>query len=267
MEGCDALIHSAALISIHGDPDGLVHKTNVESVALVLQAARESGIKRMVHISSIHAFQQQPTFEILDENRTKVDHKANAYDRSKLAGQNLVLKANSNDFETIIVNPTAMTGPPDPKPSLLGRAIIDLYNGKIPAVIKGGFDFCDTRDSAHAVVNALTMGTPGQNYLLGGKWYDMTSFVNMISKVSGKKVRVVSLPAVFAKAGLPFISLYARVSKEEPLYTNESLEALEFGNRKVSSDKAIRELHYKIRPFEETMHDTFHWFKDNGYLK
>lgn len=267
MDGCDALIHSAAVISIHGDPDGLVRQTNVEGVKMVIRAAHETGVKRMVHISSIHAFQQQPTFEMLNEDRNYVDHRAHDYDRSKLAGQTLVKEANSAGFETIIVNPTAMLGPPDPKPSLLGQAFIDLYKGKIPAIIEGGFDFCDTRDVAVAVVNALSMGKPGCSYLLGGKWYDMKTFVQTISKVSGKKINILTLPVVFAKAGLPFIAIYAKLIKEAPLYTRESLEALVYGNRMISSEKATLELKYQTRPFEDTMNDTFQWFLKNGYLK
>src|SRR6187200_2799622 len=58
MEGCDGLIHSAALISISGSQQGLVHKINVDGTRLVMEIAKASGIKRVIHISSIHAFNQ-----------------------------------------------------------------------------------------------------------------------------------------------------------------------------------------------------------------
>ena len=57
-----------------------------------------------------------------------------------------------------------------------------------------------------------------------------------------------------------------RRKRTEPLYTIEAIEALFEGNRFISSLKAIAELNYSIRPFEETISDTLKWFKNNGYL-
>jgi dihydroflavonol-4-reductase len=72
MQDCDTVIHSAALISVNGDAKGLVHKTNVEGTQLAVDAALQAGIKRFIHISSIHAYQQKPSLEILDEDREPI---------------------------------------------------------------------------------------------------------------------------------------------------------------------------------------------------
>jgi len=263
---CDTVIHCAAVISVNGDPTGVVHRTNVVGTQLTIDAALEAGIKRFIHISSIHAFQQQPTFEILDEQRKPVTDKAFAYDRSKLAGQQIALAANGNGMEVLVINPTSIIGPHDFKPSLMGKVIIDLYKGKLPFIFNGGFDFCDCRDVAKAIVNAASQGRGGQNYLLGGKWHSLKELAHFLSNASGKKIKPIALPLLGAKAGLPFVKLIASLKKEEPLYTIEAIEALFEGNRFISSQKAVKELNYTIRPFEETIHDTFHWFKNNGYL-
>jgi len=266
MKDCDMLIHCAAVISINGDPWGIVRQTNVEGTKLVMETAKQCGIGRAVHISSIHAFNQRPTNEILDEQRERVNEKAFAYDRSKKAGQKIALSMNQQGMEVLVINPTSIVGPYDHKPSKMGKVIIDLCSGRLPFVFDGGFDFCDCRDVANAIVNALTMGRPGENYLLSGKWYSFGQLVKLISKASGKKIKAVSLPIIFGKIGLPVIKVMASLGKTEPLYTNEALEAIFAGNRKISSAKAIEELGYSIRPFEETIADTFKWFQQNGYL-
>jgi len=266
MKDCDMLIHCAAVISINGDSSGIVRQTNVEGTKLVMETAKQCGIGRAVHISSIHAFNQRPTDEILDEQRERVNEKAFAYDRSKKAGQEIALSMNQQGMEVLVINPTSIVGPYDHKPSKMGKVIIDLYSGRLPFVFDGGFDFCDCRDVANAIVNALTMGRPGENYLLSGKWYSFGQLVKLISKASGKKIKAVSLPIIFGKIGLPVIKVMASLGKTEPLYTNEALEAIFAGNRKISSAKAIEELGYSIRPFEETIADTFKWFQQNGYL-
>lgn len=266
MKNCDHVIHSAALISVNGDPSGLVHLTNVEGTRCVIETALDSGIKRCIHISSIHAFQQRPSLEPLDENRIAIDEKGFAYERSKLAGQQIALSANQQGMEVIVVHPTSIVGPYDHKPSLVGKVLIDMYTGKLPFIFNGGFDFCDCRDVAKAITNSLTMGRPGEAYLLGGKWYSLREFSGLLSKASGKKIRIMALPPAAATAGLPIVKLLATIQKKEPLYTIEALEALFNGNRFISSEKAITELNYSIRPFEETIAETFQWFRNKSYL-
>jgi len=266
VKDCDVLIHSAALISVNGDPKGLVHKTNEEGTKAVMDAAVAAGVKRCVHISSIHAYRQEPSSEILDEQRMPVGETGFAYDRSKYAGQQIALASNERGMETIVVNPTSIIGPYDFKPSLMGQVLIDLYKGRLPFVFNGGFDFCDCRDVATAILNATNMGRPGESYLLGGKWHSLKELVALLSTVSSKKIRVVALPEWAAKAGLPFVKCWGKIRNEEPLYTIEAVEALFRGNRFISSDKAKAELGYSVRPFEETIRDTFEWFNNKGYL-
>ncbi len=266
MKDCDHVIHSAALISVNGDPSGLVKLTNVEGTRSVINSALESGIKRCIHISSIHAFQQKPSLEPLDENRIPIDEKGFAYERSKLAGQQIALSANQQGMEVIVVHPTSIVGPYDHKPSLVGKVLIDMYSGKLPFIFNGGFDFCDCRDVANAITNSLTMGKPGEAYLLGGKWHSLREFAGLLSKASGKKIRIMALPAAAATAGLPIVKLLAAIQKKEPLYTIEALDALFNGNRYISSGKAETELNYSVRPFLETITDTFQWFQNKSYL-
>jgi len=266
MQDCDTVIHCAALISVNGDRNGLVQITNVKGTASVIENALNAGIKRCIHISSIHTFQQKPSMELLDEHRIPIDEKGFAYERSKLAGQKIALAANERGMEVLVMHPTSIVGPYDHKPSLMGKAIIDLYKGKLPFIFNGGFDFCDCRDVANAIVNSITMGRPGESYLLGGKWYSLKQLVQLLSVIGGKRITVMALPAFLAKAGLPVVKALAAIQKKEPLYTAEALDALFNGNHFISSAKAINELNYSIRPFEETLADTIHWFKNKSYL-
>lgn len=266
MESCDTLIHAAALISIDGGMKGLVHQTNVEGTRHVMEAAKSCGIKRVIHISSVHAYTQHPLDEIMDEHRAPAGDNTFAYDRSKRDGQALALSYASADMEVLVVNPTSVVGPFDFKPSKLGQAIINMSTGKLPFVFKGGFDFCDGRDVAHAVANALTMGRSGEAYLLGGGWHSLSEFGQILSEVSANNKKPMALPTILGWIGLPFIHAFARLTKSEPLYTNEALVAVAEGNRHINCTKAKTELHYTSRPLRESLRDTCLWFSENGYL-
>jgi dihydroflavonol-4-reductase len=266
MSSCDAMIHCAANISINGDPKGTVHKTNVEGTRNVMEAAKASGIRRVIHISSIHAYRQLPKLETLDEHREKTTTNSFAYDRSKRAGEEIALSYASGSMDVIVLNPTSFISPYDYKPSKAGKFIIDLSTGKLSFLFNGGFDFCDGRDVAYALVNALAMGKSGENYLLSGKWITLKEISNFLSSVSGRKIKVIELPLLIGWIGLPFMYLHALLTKQEPLYTNEALVAIRDGNRMISSAKAILELNYNARPMDETIGDTYNWFLKNGYL-
>jgi len=72
MRGVDVVFHLTALISITGDAEGKVRRTNVEAPRNVTQACLKSGVKRLIHFSSIHAFQQEPLDQPVDETREQV---------------------------------------------------------------------------------------------------------------------------------------------------------------------------------------------------
>ena len=54
--------------------------------------------------------------------------------------------------------------------------------------------------------------------------------------------------------------------KQEPLYTNESLNTLKEVNTKISCLKAETELGYKSRSLDLTVRDTLDWFRQHGYI-
>ncbi|HLF64721.1 MAG TPA: NAD-dependent epimerase/dehydratase family protein [Saprospiraceae bacterium] len=266
MQDCDALIHAAAVISINGDPEGIVHRTNVEGTRNVMEIAKQCGVKRVIHISSIHAYKQTPMDAILNELREQVDEHAFAYDRSKRKGQEIALAMNQEKMDVLVMNPTGIIGPFDFQPSKAGQMMIDLLSGRLSFVIQGGFDFCDCRDVANGIVNALTQGSPGECYVLSGKWCSLEEIVSMLSDSSGRRIRVFSVPPFLAKAGLPIARLLGWIGNKEPLYTNEALAAICTGNKCTSSAKAMRDLNYRARPLHETLRDTFQWFRESGYL-
>lgn len=266
MASCDVAIHSAGLISINGDQGGLVPLTNVEGTRNVMEAAKEAGVKRVIHISSIQAYQQRPSNKTLDESRSKTTDDSFAYDRSKRDGEKIALSY-TDQMEVLVVNPTSIVGPFDFKPSKMGQAIIQMYTGKLAYVLNGGIDFCDVRDLAHAIVNGLTMGKSGESYLLSGKWYSLKDLAHKVGKSKGQDIKATALPSVFAWIGLPFSALVARLKDEEPLITREAIVAVTAGNRLISSLKAQKELQYNPRPLNETIKDVCDWFMKNGYLE
>jgi len=266
MSGVDFCYHLAASISIRGDKSGDVWRINVEGTRNVVEAAMQAGVQRLIHFSSIHAFVQTPVDKPLDEERPLVKERGFAYDRSKAEGERIVKHAASQGLNAIILSPTAIIGPADTEPSLTGKALLELYYHQIPALIPGGYDWVDVRDVAQAAINAMTMGRPGEKYLLAGHWHSLKDLSKLVSEVTGKKTPGLIIPLWLAKLGLPFITVYSKISGAEPLYTSESLQIITEGNRNISNNKAAKELDFHPRDLRSTLQDSFSWFSDKGLL-
>ncbi len=265
--GADAVFHLAAIVSINGDPDGNVWNVNVNGTRNMLDACVAQKVKKLVHFSSIHAFNTQPVELPLDEGRTLAGEEAFPYEKSKAAGQRLVLQyVKNHGLNASVINPTGVLGYDDYLPSIKGKMLIDFYNGKIPMLTPGGFNWVDTRDVIKAAISAMHRGGAGECYLISGKYYTLTEFAKVISGVTKRRMPKFVAPVWLMRLSLPFVRLYGRLTKTEPLYTLESLKSLLEGNKSINYTKAAMQLGHSPRPLEETLADTYAWFKLRGYI-
>lgn len=263
--GCETVFHLAACISIRKNDDHCL-KINADSCVTLLKAAKAEGVRRIIHFSSIHAFEQDPLEIELDETRSLALKGGASYERSKALGQKIMTEASSPELEVVVLNPTAIIGPNDFQPSLLGNAIIRFFKGQNPSLLPGGYNWVDVRDVCSAAINAAELGVPGESYLLGGSWQSLTTMAATVEKLGGHKAPWLYLPMSVAYIGAIFLNLHATVTKSVPLYTAMSLDTLKHGHKNISSKKAAAALGFSPRPFEETMADTINWFKENKYI-
>jgi dihydroflavonol-4-reductase len=267
IKGSEIVFHLAAKISITGEDHGSVHETNTEGTRNMIQLSKEFGVRRFIHFSSIHAFRQDPHNQILDENRPLVGEEAFAYDRSKAEGERMVMNAANDGLDAFVLSPTAIVGPMDFEPSLMGKAFLQLYHHQIPALVPGGYNWVDVRDIVEAAITSIEKGVKGQKYLLSGHWHSLPEVAKLIEKHTKQKIVGIVMPFWLAWIGLPFITLYSKVSGRTPLYTRESLKIIINGSKRISYEKAKHELDFNPRSMDETVKDSMKWFDLNGYLK
>jgi dihydroflavonol-4-reductase len=263
----DAVIHLAAKISISRFLTDDLRNTNILGTKNILDASRKHKIKRFIHFSSIHALDNSPLDKPMDETQPMASKNPLPYEMTKAAGEKLVYEACKDGLDASVINPTAILGPHDYKPSLMGQVVMKLYNNSLPALIKGGYDWVDVRDVAIGAVSCIEKGRKGERYILSGKWASLPELSALIGKVSGRKTPGIVVPDWMAKLGVPFMKVMADLKKEHPLYTFESLEIIKMGNTMIRHAKAERELGYTPRELEITVKDTVDWFKNNDFLK
>jgi nucleoside-diphosphate-sugar epimerase len=265
MAGCEVVFHLAARISIVGPEGGLVHRINVDGVRNMVDACLANNIKRLVHFSSIHAFNQEPLHQPMDETRDLVNDQGYSYDHSKALGIAELRKGVAKGLSATIVNPSGVIGPLDFAPSRMGQVFLDLFHGKLPAVVEGGFTWVDARDVVAGALAAETKGRDGEMYLLSGHYHTVLEISKMVGEIIGKKTPTAVTPMWLARGVAPFALGWAKMTGSVPLFTPESLGALR-ANKVVLHDKAKDELGFNPRPVQETITDIFEWFKATGQI-
>lgn len=266
VEDMDVVIHMAAVISLSDVPDMDAFHFNTVSTRLLAEAAQRASVRRFLFVSSITAYEQAPYDTPMDETRPYTQGMRYSYDDSKAVAQEAALACNGPELEVIVLAPTAVIGPFDQRPSLIGDAVVRIYRGKIPAIFPGGVDFVDVRQVAQTIVQALTAGTPGQAYILSGEWMTLKTLSAHIAKIKGKRIFLPVLPLWLIMGLLPLVRAFSRLTGGAPFYTRQSVYNLIRSNRKIDSSKARRELGFNPGSLTAVLQDTIAWFKENKML-
>lgn len=256
------VIHTAALISIAREMPPRLYDVNVNGVKNVLRLCREYGVRRLVHVSSVHAIPELPRGRVMREpDSFSADRVTGGYARTKAEAAQAVLDAAAEGLDAVLVFPSGILGPYDRGRNHLIQMTAEYMAGKLPACVRGGYDFVDVRDAAHGCLLAAERGKKGEGYILGGRTAELSELLAAAGRACGKKP-VPALPAGLARLAVPFIGAYSKLSGTRPLYTAYSLRTVT-GNSSFSHEKAERELGYTVRDLETTVGDMVRWLRDN----
>jgi dihydroflavonol-4-reductase len=260
--GAEVVYHLASSISISmGNWDEL-ERVNVAGTRNVIDACLRDNVRRLVYFGSIHAYQQKPFDQPLDEDRPLLtgEH-IPPYERSKALAEMEARQAPHRGLDTVILIPTAIAGPFDFRPSYFGQALQLLAKGRIPALVRGGYDWVDVRDVAEGAIQAEHLATHGSRYILSGHWQSLLDVAQVTAQITGKPAPRFTVPIWLAQFAQPIMATLAQVNGAQPIYTRPMLNAMN-SNHNISHARATRELGYSPRPFQQTIADTLKWFND-----
>src|SRR4051812_5646901 len=143
MEGCDAVVHVAALYS-YDAPDEVLELVNVEGTRRVLAAAAGSGISRVVVTSTAGTCGPVRGRPATETDLPPGWELGVPYKRTKLEAERLALAAGA-----IVVNPTAPVGAGDLRPTPTGRMVAGVTRGRVRGYLAHtGLNVVDVRDVA-----------------------------------------------------------------------------------------------------------------------
>ena len=252
------VFHTAAIVDISGEVTPQMHDVNVNGTKNILALCREYGVKRLVYVSSVHAIPEKDGCAVLREvDSFSPQQVTGGYAKTKAEATQAVLDAAAQGLDAVVVHPSGILGPFDGTGNHLVQLVKEYAGGKLPACVKGGYDFVDVRDVAAGCLAAAEKGRSGQCYILSNRHYEVQEVLAMAKTLChGRRLPV--LPMWMAQAAEPFLGWVARVKKQRPLYTKYSLYTLR-SNDRFDHGKATAELGYRPRDLRQTVRDTLRW--------
>jgi dihydroflavonol-4-reductase len=266
ISGCEVVFHVAADYRLWSRDGRELYQSNVDGTRNILQAARDSGVRRVVYTSSVATMGFGNNGSMTDE-RTPVTLATmiGDYKRSKFMAEQLVIEAARGGQDVVIVNPTTPIGERDIKPTPTGRIVVDFLKRKFPAYVDTGLNLVDVRDCANGHLLAMDKAVAGERYILGGENLTLKQILDKLAALTGLPSPNIRLPYAVAYAtGVVDTLVTGTLRKQEPRVT---LDSVRMGRKKmfVTSAKAERELGWNPGPVDGALQRAVEWFRANGY--
>lgn len=258
-DGRDCIVvHCAGLVSIADRVTPALEAVNVQGTQHIIDLCKRHAARKLVYVSSVHAIAEGDPLRVITEtSQFSADAVHGAYAKTKAEATRRVLDAGQDGLNVTVVHPSGILGPYDKTGNHLVQMVADYINGRLPAGIRGGYDFVDVRDVAQGCFAAEHDPVSGECYILSGRYYSVRELFAIIRAIRGGR-RVPILPVWLAQAVLPLMEGFARLRRRRPLYTAYSLYTLR-SNARFSSGKAAARLGFYPRDLFDTLRDTIRW--------
>jgi NAD+-dependent farnesol dehydrogenase len=246
--GCDALCHSAALVSIWRRRSADFDDVNVGGLRNAIAIARTHRIPRVLYTSSFVALPPR------DRGQPMA---ANDYQRTKLAADRVADEAVADGVPLVRVYPGVVYGPGSfTEGNLVGRLIADHLRGRLPGLIgpENRWSYAYVDDVAAGHCAALEQGHVGGRYALGGENAPQRRVFEIVQEITGRKAPP-RIPFPVATLLGAAEELRVAVFGGTPLVTRGAVDIFRHDWSLDSSD-ARRDLGYTITPLADGVRRT-----------
>ena len=240
---CDAMIHSAALVSVWRPNARDFDDINVGGLRNALEAVRTHGLQRIVYTSS---------FLALPPTGRKEPLVANDYQRTKAAARRVADAAHDEGLPIVSMYPGVIYGPGlMSEGNLLGRMVADHLAGRLPGLLGADrlWSFAWVDEVAAAHVAALEHPSPKFGYQVGGPNLPQVSPFEVLRQLKGTRLPR-RLPLWLGPPAAWLDETRTRLTGRPPQLTRKTLEIFRH-DWTLDSVEAERDLSYRQKDLAE----------------
>ncbi len=262
--GCTYVFHAAALVGFSAKHRDEQYNVNVLGTRNVIDACIASGVRRLVHVSSIAALGFPPPGTIGDERTPYSWKQRTGYKASKHLAEQEILAGVDRGLDAVIVNPSVVIGERDIH-FRGGQLVRDARRGLLLLAVKGGMNVVYVGDVVRGMIAAAERGRKGERYILCGENMTHKEIFRRTAEIVGRWGPVATVPTGALRLAAHAIEAVSGLLGVNPLLTGDLVANAGKFNW-YSCAKAQRELGYTFTPFDDTIRAAYRWYKENGFL-
>lgn len=258
MDGCDAVIHAAAMyeVGIPVSQRPAMREANVAGTEHVLRAALDAEVPRVVYVSTVGVFGNTHR-KVVDESYEHPGGEFTSYyEETKLEAHQIAKRMIAErGLPCVIVQPGGVYGPGDT--SSIAALLDQFLSGRMPLLPFPELGICLSHvgDVAAGILLALDSGRAGEAYVLSGPVTTVREAIGTVAAISGRRAPKRSIPVPLLKALTPLGPLVGKLMGQPP-NLRELISSADGVTFWASHEKASRELGYAPRGLEEGLRQT-----------
>jgi len=266
-EGCDAIIHTAAVYQYWAkDPDDIM-KPALVGTNNVFNVAKEMGIERVIYTSSVWAIglstDPNVVLTVKDWNTASL----NPYAVAKTKAEKEAWKLSEElGVPMISICPNGIFGPYNYRLTPSSIILRDIINGT-QITFEAGFAFIDARDVGEIHALAVTEGELGNRYITSGENLSVRKLGELIGKLTGYTPRYMGLGRTSFSLMAGMAELAGKMTNSEPMLTrafvHDTVQRYMYTNCQDTWDT----FNYQPRSLEVMLSDAIRWLLYIGEIK
>ena len=265
MRGCDWLFHLANLYEMWLPEPGLFQAVNVEGTRMVFEAARQSGVGRVVYVSTAAVY-GKPEEVPFREEATHGKELFSAYARTKAEGERIAWEFCARGMAISVLYPGIVLGKGDDKAS--GKYIAGILGRRVPSTIFNGSRavYVHVADVVDAVcAAAVRPEAAGQGYLVGGHCLDGREYAELIAELGRVQLPIFRFPDAVVILAAHLLTGLSNVTRRPPWW-GLSVDAARTLHEGFVFDgsKAERELGIRYRPIRQALEEAISSYRVSG---
>lgn len=253
MDGMDAVVHAAAVVSFLDKERAMMFAVNTEGTNHVVNTAIEKQVRKFIHVSSVAAVGRTADGTIVNEDMKWKNSRLNtAYALSKFRAEIEVWRGIAEGLNAVIVNPSTVLGYGDWNTTSCSL-FKSVYEG-FPWYTTGVNGFVDVEDVSGAIVQLLQSGIHSERFILNGGNWSYQQLLNTIAEgfavkqphrhatpfLGGLAWRLEKLHSFFTGKKPMLTRETAKVAQSNTLFDNQRILQALPGFRFTPLDQSIR---------------------------
>lgn len=264
--GCDGVFQIAAGFKMHtNDLELDVRRPAIDGTINVLEAASETGIKKMIYTSSVATVGSSKSGSRKDEEHWN-DDASEFYAKCKTEAERILWKkAEELNLNIVTILPGMIIGPNFYRHTPSTYLFEKILKEKVPMILPIEFSLVDVRDVAEAHIKAYENENAKGRYIAAGEPIKMSGILKVIEKYNPKlKLPTRAVP----KLMYPFLPLLDNLETKftggmRTITKGVVDEYLNGDAQSFDTSKIRTELNWTPRSVEESLIDTLTWVEKN----